>query len=126
MRTIASETVSLGLTKHDKEIETKRDLSYLNHDFPCVVPAGTKLTIYWSTKIPSRVYFDFAGHLRATRVSNMHKTFYGKFSKMPRPETLEKWEYNKGGCRTVTGHWTEPDGYGPDGSPSWMLVMGVI
>jgi len=43
----------------------------------------------------------------------------------PDLETVQEW-LDEGGCMSVTGHWVEPDGYGPDGSPSWLLVLGVI
>ena len=125
IRTIESETVSLGLTPF-KTIQLKRELSYSKHEVPCVVPMGVEVLVYWSEKVPSRVYFEFQGALRATRVANMSKTFFGKFKKMPTERTLEKWDNRGGYCETVTGFRTEPDGYGPDGSPSWMLVLGVI
>lgn len=126
MKTIASETTGLGLTLF-KTLETKRELSYSKHPVsPIVVPVGVKVDVYWSEKNPSRVYFEYGGHIRATRTAKMKDTFYGKFSKMPSPRTLEKWEWEGGYCLTVTGHKTEPDGFGPDGSPSWMLVAGII
>ena len=128
MRTIASETERLGLTPHYKEVETKREMVWGPdlHESPCNIPVGTKLTIYWSKNNPSRVYFEYAGHLRCTRVSLMHKTFCGKFSKMPSATTLQKWEWDGGFCKTVLGEKTEPDGHGPSGAPSWMLVAGII
>jgi hypothetical protein len=45
--------------------------------------------------------------------------------KVPSIKTLEKWN-DDGISKTVTGHKVEPDGYGPDGSPSWLLVLGMI
>jgi hypothetical protein len=126
MKTISSETSVLGLTPF-KILETKRDMDYLKHPVsPCSVPAGTQVMVYWSEKNPSRVYFDFGGHLRSTRAASMKDTFYGKFKKMPTMRTLQKWEWEGGYCETVTGFRTEPDGHGPDGSPSWMLIAGII
>jgi hypothetical protein len=127
MRTIASETERLGLTLF-KTLELKRELSYKNHSVsPCVVPAGVKVDIYFSKNTPSRVWFDYAGHIRATRTINAKDTFHGgNFTKRPSIRTLKRWSWDGGCCKTVTGFRTEPDGYGPDGSPSWMLVMGVI
>ena len=29
-------------------------------------------------------------------------------------------------CPSITGHSVEPDGHGPDGEPSWMLVLGLV
>jgi len=45
--------------------------------------------------------------------------------KTPTTATLERWN-DDGRCKTPTGHWTEPDGYGPDNSPSWMIALGMI
>jgi len=47
------------------------------------------------------------------------------FIKAPSIKQLEKMN-NDGIAKTITGKKTEPDGYGDDGSPSWMLVIGVI
>lgn len=43
----------------------------------------------------------------------------------PSMAKLEKWS-NDSICMTPTGKRVEPDGYGPDGSPSWFLVFGLI
>jgi hypothetical protein len=45
--------------------------------------------------------------------------------KAPSMTTLERWG-EKGGSKTPTGKWTEMDGHGSDGSPSWMLALGFI
>jgi hypothetical protein len=43
----------------------------------------------------------------------------------PSVEQLQEWEYDCG-CETPAGEWTEPDGYGESGAPSWLMVMGMI
>lgn len=54
------------------------------------------------------------------------KTFkYQAFFKVPAFSTLQRWS-NDGIAKTVTGHKTELDGHGPDGSPSWFLLLGMI
>jgi len=45
--------------------------------------------------------------------------------KAPSMKSLERWNWD-GICKTPTGKRVEPDGYGPDGSPSWLLVFGLI
>ena len=45
--------------------------------------------------------------------------------KVPSVSTLERYSFD-GVCKTPTGQRTEPDGYGIDGSPSWLLVMSLI
>jgi len=43
----------------------------------------------------------------------------------PSQRTIEKWSED-GIAKTPTGKKTEPDGYGSDGSPSWLLALGYI
>ena len=45
--------------------------------------------------------------------------------KTPSMNCLEKW-ISEGYAKTITGHHVEPDGYGPDGSPSWFIALGLI
>ena len=45
--------------------------------------------------------------------------------KQPSMKTLEVYVYDSI-CKSVTGKICEPDGYGPDGSPSWLLALGLI
>jgi hypothetical protein len=40
-------------------------------------------------------------------------------------EELEYWSYD-GISESVNGDSVEPDGYGPDGAPSWLIVYGMI
>ena len=44
---------------------------------------------------------------------------------IPDQETLEGWVFDSG-CEAVDGCWVEPDGTCPHGSPSWLLVLGLI
>ena len=50
---------------------------------------------------------------------------FSTFFKPPVVRTMEKWS-NDGVAHTVTGKRCEPDGHGPDGSPSWLLALGMI
>ena len=29
-------------------------------------------------------------------------------------------------CPSITGYDVEPDGYDPDGAPSWLLILGLV
>jgi hypothetical protein len=62
------------------------------------------------------------GRSISCRPAKYVKYFGGK---EPGARTMMKWE-NDGYSKTVTGYKTEPDGYGPDGSPSWLLALGYI
>jgi len=46
--------------------------------------------------------------------------------KIPSLNSIQRLEDQKGICLTPTGKRVEPDGYGPDDSPSWMLVLGYV
>jgi len=56
-------------------------------------------------------------------ISNLPVTVSG-FVK-PSLITMEKWS-DEGYSKTPTGKKTEPDGYADDGSPSWLLALGLI
>lgn len=43
---------------------------------------------------------------------------------LPSQRTLERWNAD-GGCETPSGDWVEPDGQGPNGEPSWLLLLGL-
>jgi len=44
---------------------------------------------------------------------------------LPSLQTLEEWA-EAGIAETPTGYEVEPDGRGPDGSPSWLLILGML
>jgi hypothetical protein len=44
---------------------------------------------------------------------------------LPSREQLEDWLAG-GICETPSGDRVEPDGHGPDGVPSWLLLLGLI
>jgi hypothetical protein len=43
----------------------------------------------------------------------------------PSNETLTEW-MNDGGCESIDGCWTEPDGTCEHGHPSWLMALGLI
>jgi len=57
------------------------------------------------------------------QTKNLHKYVSG-FSKVPGEHAL--FEMAEGIAKSVTGKRVEPDGYGPDGFPSWLLALGLI
>lgn len=59
-----------------------------------------------------------------SRVETLNK-FLDGFPKMPGISSLEKMSDN-GIATTPMGERVEPDGFGPSGAPSWLLVAGVI
>ena len=111
-------------------VVTLRELKYSKVPKDAInIPAGTKLEIFFSEKNHAKAVFIHDGIRRGLLVSNLHATVKAtngvKFNKCPSLARLAKMN-DDCVCTTVTGHRVEPDGFGPDGSPSWLLVMGVI
>ena len=77
------------------------------------LPAGSQVT-QWSPGGKHHLV-DVEG--RKVRVTSAFKT--------PSMSSLEKWS-NDGIAKTPTGKRVEPDGFGSDGSPSWLLILGFI
>lgn len=89
------------------------------------IPAGSRVHVDFSPKTHSgQFWITFGDEVKTGLVANGHKWLNG-FRKPPTLKTLEKQESN-GIVNTCTGHRVEPDGYGSDGSPSWLLVIGLI
>lgn len=108
-----------------KQVKTKRDLTYSKDPATaCVIPAGTALTVYFSETYPGFIYFDYNGTLRRLFCKNAVNNITG-VNKCPSVSAMGRW-VSDGVAKTVTGERTEPDGYGTDGAPSWLLAIGII
>jgi hypothetical protein len=105
-----------------KTTTTKREIRFKSG---LVIPFGTSFECFFNPERNDRVFFQYEGVTKSLRLETSHKYLTG-FSKPPSINTLEKWDSENGVCKTPTGFRTEPDGYGPDGSPSWLLVLGMI
>lgn len=44
---------------------------------------------------------------------------------LPTTDQLEEWVMDSV-CESITGDTVEPDGYGPDGAPSWLIALGLV
>ena len=110
-------------------VTTKRDLNWnvknpVDGKPAVTIPQGTQIEVHFSEVVPTRLFIKHGDRLLRIRLADAHKSVTG-INKMPGLKTLEKYS-NDSVAKTPTGHRTEPDGYGPDGSPSWLLVMGLI
>jgi len=101
--------------------KTKKQLNWKDGTF---TPTDILVHLDFSEKTPSRVFVIDGDRVYKTKLVNAHSKFTG-INKPPTMKTLQKYSWD-GIAKTVTGKKTEPDGYGPDGSPSWMLVMEII
>jgi hypothetical protein len=85
------------------------------------IPQGTECEIEFKTN-PSGFAF-----MRVSPVGFpvFNTRSFTLFFEAPSERTLGNW-VTSGIARTVTGDKTEPDGYGPDGAPSWLLALNLI
>ncbi len=107
---------------------TKREITWtdkLTKQPTFTIPIHAHVILEFSPKSnPGFVYITYNNEVKISKLVNGHKNFTG-ISNPPSIKTLEKWS-NDGIARSVTGKKVEMDGYGPDGSPSWGLVLGII
>ena len=90
-----------------------------------VYAKGSRAEVFFSERNPSMSEVEIEGRKIKLRTVSLHKYLRG-FPKPPSMRALQKMESAASGP-TVTGvRNVEMDGYGPDGSPSWMLAMGLI
>ena len=75
------------------------------------------------------VFIPAGTEIHAGNILEANLTFktrkFTTFFKPPTMKTLEKYSLDSV-AKSVTGKRCEPDGYGPDGSPSWPLALGMI
>lgn len=76
-----------------------------------------------TTKKPDVSLADWRA-TKETRIASL-PAWARKVDDLPSMDELEAWA-NDGICESVTGHRVEPDGYGPDGAPSWLIALGLI
>lgn len=87
-----------------------------------VLKARTPVTVTYRGDLFAVLGHDGLQH--TTKVKNLPAILKG-YPKAPSLATLQKWADDLVSM-TPTGVRVEPDGYGPDGSPSWLLVMGWL
>ena len=114
-RKVASKTASKKTTL-SAELKLKDGTVYAK---------GSRAEVFFSERNPSMSEVEIEGRKIKLRTVSLHKYLRG-FPKPPSMRALEKMDSEASGP-TVTGvRNVEMDGYGPDGSPSWMLAMGLI
>ena len=111
------------------DVMTKKEIVWRDNttkEVTYTIPAGARVHVWFSArKYPGTLFVEYNGQVKLTR-SITAEDKLTKFIKQPSLSTIEKWESDRGMCKTILGAVTEPDGYDQYGSPSWMLVLGVI
>lgn len=91
-----------------------------------VIPVGEKISLTFQRDGEHGLftmiikYNDQEFKVRNYRIFN-----YLKGVRIPSEKTLWKWSED-GVCKSVFGHKIEPDGVDHQGSPSWLLLIGLI
>ena len=93
------------------------------------IKEGTDLTITFDTEHPHIAtisWLDAHGdiHKGNFKCERLHEWVSGMRNK-PQSKTIDRW-MSTGKAYTLTGHRCEPDGFGSDCSPSWILVLGIL
>jgi hypothetical protein len=90
-----------------------------------VIPAGSVVRVSFREDKPEIAMVEFMYSPYKIKTINLFKYIGRPFTKVPGSAALERM-VDDGVAKTVTGKRTEPDGFGDDGSPSWLLVLGYI
>lgn len=85
---------------------------------------GMEFSVSFNQEVPSSCVVNFANgesyKTRTTRLPSITDEIYS-----PSVEEVDEW-VNDGVCDSVLGEQVEPDGWDSEGSPSWLLAMGLI
>ena len=92
-----------------------------------VFPVGTECEIsFVGNGSPSAILrVSSNGEAREFKVSCANLSKYFKGFKVPSMASLERYS-DEGICKSVLGKTVEPDGWDDEGSPSWLLALGLI
>jgi len=89
-----------------------------------IFPEGTRVTIEFPSDYRGMVMLirDDLNNILLTKSINFFRIFGVK---EPSMKTLEKYVYD-GISKSLLGKKVEPDGIDPDGSPSVLLLLGIL
>ena len=98
-----------------KDVKTKQGENF---------KAGTEIDKIEYDKYGLKAILHVNGLSISVSSKNLYKYVSG-FKKPPSMRALEKMA-SDGIARSITGKKVEPDGFGPDGSPSWLIALGLV
>ena len=91
-----------------------------------IVLKNTLVTVEFDPDHPSLAILKIAGQAKPVKVSTINlEAYLPGFKTPPSRATLRAWAA-RDICQTVTGKTVAVDGWGPDGSPSWLLVLNML
>ena len=89
------------------------------------IPAGSVVRVSFRNDKPEIASIEFMYRTYKIKTISLPKYIGRPFTKAPGLSALERMAED-GVAKSVTGKRVEPDGFGADGSPSWLLVLGYI
>lgn len=98
-------------------MKTIKTIKPLNLKDGSNIPQGSNLVFVRNGDMDSVGIFSYNGRELKMR--------YRSVLKNPSIKSLEKWTSDSV-CKSVFGNKVEPDGFGPEGEPSWLLAVGLI
>ena len=102
--------INYGTKATGKFVKVVGEISKVEYDaIEVTIPEGTEVS---------------AGNVLDANLTFKTRKFT-TFFKPPTMKTLEKYSLDSV-AKSVTGKRCEPDGHGPDGSPSWLLALWMI
>lgn len=86
------------------------------------IPAGAIVDICWpNQERPTRLQCTFGDRVLTLSTNSLPKLGF----EAPSMEEMEEIVFDSI-CPSIFGHNVEPDGWDHEGSPSWLLAMGLI
>ncbi len=85
-------------------------------------PRGASIAVEWGEYPASSNVVTLGADKRAITGKGLGRALAGE---LPSVQELNEWTMDSV-CDTPTGHSVEPDGFGPDGCPAWLLLLGFL
>lgn len=106
-----------------KPIRLKKDIKLRDRTF---IEKGTEVTVVFDPNRPSLALLKIETRPEPVKVSTIHLHDYLEGFKMPPSRAqLAKW-LASGRCQSVRGQSVAIDDWDQYGSPSWLLVLGLV
>jgi hypothetical protein len=113
-------TLAIDLNKIDTELyRTTKEKKIIG-----TIPKGTSVNITIEQSTPYLMTVEANGVSIHTRSSNWNRYFKVN-GKVPSDKTIEHWVCDSV-CKSLNGKSVEPDGWDTDGTPSWLLALGLM
>lgn len=94
-----------------------------------VIPAGTSFLVTFNNgdKICTLHPMDRTDGIPFMDIKIPCGKLHNLFAEIERPSIQDLWDaFNTGSCPSILGERVEPDGWDSEGSPSWMIALGLI